>query len=90
VKPISHGRGFLSLFGLHTGYNRGSLSLPKTHSVQGQGIYVLNILLNSLRRQDSSIGFGAPVRANMRGNRLVNAAITSSLLEMVNISAFFL
>jgi ATP-dependent Clp protease ATP-binding subunit ClpX len=35
------------------------------------------------RRQDSSIGFGAPVRANMRGNRLIDAAITSSLLETV-------
>ena len=35
------------------------------------------------RKQDSSIGFGAPVRANMRGNKLIDAAITSSLLEMV-------
>ncbi|KAG0588497.1 hypothetical protein KC19_2G247200 [Ceratodon purpureus] len=38
------------------------------------------------RRQDSSIGFGAPVRANMRGNRLVDSAITSSLLETVESS----
>jgi ATP-dependent Clp protease ATP-binding subunit ClpX len=38
------------------------------------------------RRQDSSIGFGAPVRANMRGNKLVDAAITSSLLETVESS----
>ncbi|KAG0568551.1 hypothetical protein KC19_6G028000 [Ceratodon purpureus] len=38
------------------------------------------------RRQDSSIGFGSPVRANMRGNRLVDAAITSSLLETVESS----
>jgi ATP-dependent Clp protease ATP-binding subunit ClpX len=38
------------------------------------------------RRQDSSIGFGAPVRANMRGNRLIDAAITSSLLETVESS----
>jgi len=37
----------------------------------------------SHRRQDSSIGFGASVRANMRGNRLVDATITSSLLETV-------
>jgi hypothetical protein len=36
------------------------------------------------RRQDSSIGFGSPVRANMRGQRLIDAAITSSLLETVN------
>lgn len=35
------------------------------------------------RRQDSSIGFGASVRANMRGNRLIDAALTSSLLETV-------
>ncbi|KAF9587081.1 hypothetical protein IFM89_039701 [Coptis chinensis] len=37
----------------------------------------------SERRQDSSIGFGAPVRANMRTGGLTNAAITSSLLETV-------
>ncbi|KAF5206234.1 Atp-dependent clp protease atp-binding subunit clpx [Thalictrum thalictroides] len=38
------------------------------------------------RRQDSSIGFGAPVRANMRTGGLTNAAITSSLLETVESS----
>ncbi|KVH98247.1 hypothetical protein Ccrd_023525 [Cynara cardunculus var. scolymus] len=32
---------------------------------------------------DSSIGFGAPVRANMRSGKLTNAAVTSSLLESV-------
>ncbi|XP_058095906.1 CLP protease regulatory subunit CLPX1, mitochondrial-like isoform X2 [Magnolia sinica] len=37
----------------------------------------------SERRQDSSIGFGAPVRANMRAGGLTNAAVTSSLLESV-------
>ncbi|XP_020588384.1 CLP protease regulatory subunit CLPX1, mitochondrial isoform X2 [Phalaenopsis equestris] len=37
----------------------------------------------SERRQDSSIGFGAPVRANMRSGGLANAAITSSLLDCV-------
>ncbi|CAH1443625.1 unnamed protein product [Lactuca virosa] len=37
----------------------------------------------SERRQDSSIGFGAPVRANMRGGGLTNAVVTSSLLESV-------
>lgn len=37
----------------------------------------------SERRQDSSIGFGAPVRANMRAGGVTNAAITSSLLESV-------
>ncbi|KAF9616405.1 hypothetical protein IFM89_029659 [Coptis chinensis] len=40
----------------------------------------------SERRQDSSIGFGAPVRANMRTGGLTNAAITSSLLETVESS----
>ncbi|KAD4179653.1 hypothetical protein E3N88_28244 [Mikania micrantha] len=38
----------------------------------------------SERRKDSSIGFGAPVRANMRGGGLTNAVITSSLLESVD------
>jgi len=37
----------------------------------------------SERRQDSSIGFGAPVRANMRTGGVTNAAVTSSLLESV-------
>ncbi|KAK1323609.1 hypothetical protein QJS10_CPA02g00892 [Acorus calamus] len=37
----------------------------------------------SERRQDSSIGFGAPVRANMRTGGLTNAVMTSSLLESV-------
>lgn len=40
----------------------------------------------SERRQDSSIGFGAPVRANMRAGTLTNAAVTSSLLETVESS----
>ncbi|PON60541.1 Clp protease, ATP-binding subunit ClpX [Parasponia andersonii] len=37
----------------------------------------------SERRQDSSIGFGAPVRANMRTTGVTSAAITSTLLESV-------
>ncbi|KAG0487513.1 hypothetical protein HPP92_009608 [Vanilla planifolia] len=37
----------------------------------------------SERRQDSSIGFGAPVRASMRTGRVTTAAITSSLLDYV-------
>ncbi|KAK6936682.1 ATPase, AAA-type, core [Dillenia turbinata] len=37
----------------------------------------------SERRQDSSIGFGAPVRANMRAGGLTNASVASSLLETV-------
>ncbi|XAR56248.1 hypothetical protein NMG60_11036652 [Bertholletia excelsa] len=40
----------------------------------------------SERRQDASIGFGAPVRANMRLGVLTNAAVTSSLLESVESS----
>ncbi|XP_043718195.1 CLP protease regulatory subunit CLPX1, mitochondrial-like isoform X1 [Telopea speciosissima] len=40
----------------------------------------------SERRQDSSIGFGAPVRANMRTGGLTNAMLTSSLLETVESS----
>ncbi|KAF9667333.1 hypothetical protein SADUNF_Sadunf15G0012000 [Salix dunnii] len=35
----------------------------------------------SERRQDSSIGFGAPVRANMRAGGITSTAVTSSLLE---------
>lgn len=38
----------------------------------------------SERRQDSSIGFGAPVRANMRTCGLTDALVTSSLLESVD------
>lgn len=37
----------------------------------------------SERRQDSSIGFGAPVRANMRAGGTSSAQVTSSLLESV-------
>lgn len=37
----------------------------------------------SERHQDSSIGFGAPVRANMRNSGLTDAIVTSSLLESV-------
>ncbi|KAI3808768.1 hypothetical protein L1987_24729 [Smallanthus sonchifolius] len=40
----------------------------------------------SERRQDSSIGFGAPVRANMRTGGATTAAVTSSLLETVESS----
>ncbi|XP_047325345.1 CLP protease regulatory subunit CLPX3, mitochondrial-like [Impatiens glandulifera] len=40
----------------------------------------------SERRQDSSIGFGAPVRANMRTSGTTNAMVTSSLLETVESS----
>ncbi|XVF50973.1 hypothetical protein PTKIN_Ptkin04bG0146500 [Pterospermum kingtungense] len=40
----------------------------------------------SERRQDSSIGFGAPVRANMRAGSVTNAAVASSLMETVESS----
>ncbi|KAG9135508.1 hypothetical protein Leryth_007253 [Lithospermum erythrorhizon] len=40
----------------------------------------------SERRQDASIGFGAPVRAKMRRGDPTEAAITSSLLESVDSS----
>ncbi|MED6109699.1 CLP protease regulatory subunit clpx3, mitochondrial [Stylosanthes scabra] len=40
----------------------------------------------SERRHDSSIGFGAPVRANMRTGQVTNATIASSLLESVESS----
>ncbi|AES75813.2 ATP-dependent Clp protease regulatory subunit ClpX [Medicago truncatula] len=40
----------------------------------------------SERRQDSSIGFGAPVRANIRSGRIIDSAVASSLLESVESS----
>ncbi|PON72063.1 ATP-dependent Clp protease ATP-binding subunit ClpA [Parasponia andersonii] len=40
----------------------------------------------SERHQDSSIGFGAPVRANMRSGGVTDAAVTSTLLETVESS----
>ncbi|CAA2980112.1 CLP protease regulatory subunit CLPX3, mitochondrial-like isoform X1 [Olea europaea subsp. europaea] len=40
----------------------------------------------SERQQDSSIGFGAPVRANMRAGGVVDDAVTASLLESVESS----
>ncbi|GER46717.1 ATP-dependent Clp protease ATP-binding subunit ClpX [Striga asiatica] len=40
----------------------------------------------SERRHDSSIGFGAPVRANMRTVGVTSAAVTSSLLDTVESS----
>ncbi|XP_062094864.1 CLP protease regulatory subunit CLPX2, mitochondrial [Humulus lupulus] len=37
----------------------------------------------SERRQDSSIGFGAPVRTNMQSSTMTHSLVTSSLLESV-------
>lgn len=48
---------------------------------------VENVLI-FIRRQDSSIGFGAPIRANMRASGITNAAVTSSLLESVRMKIF--
>ena len=42
-------------------------------------------LISCSRRHDSSIGFGAPVRANMRTSGPTSAAITSSLLDNVSL-----
>lgn len=41
------------------------------------------------RRQDSSIGFGAPVRANMATSGVTSGVVTSSLLESVNTQKYF-
>lgn len=41
---------------------------------------------NVFRRQDSSIGFDVPVRANMRIGGVINASVTSTLLETVSVS----
>lgn len=43
-----------------------------------------------LRRHDSSIGFGAPVRANMRTGSVTSASVTSSLLETVSLVVAYL
>ena len=56
--------------------------------------FSLNVSSNYLhsfsRRQDSSIGFGAPVRTNMRTGGTTNAVVTSSLLESVRIHPIWL
>lgn len=39
--------------------------------------------LSLYRQHDSSIGFGAPVRASMRTGGLIDAVVTSSILESV-------
>lgn len=49
-------------------------------------LFLQDILVDVFRRQDSSIGFGAPVRANMRTGGVTSAAVTSSLLEIVSSS----
>lgn len=44
------------------------------------------MILFHARRHDSSIGFRAPIRANMRTGSVTNAAVASSLLESVSAS----
>ena len=51
---------------------------------------LLNIYVLFSRRQDSSIGIGAPVHANMRTGGSTNAEVTSSLLESVRIHPIWL
>lgn len=51
---------------------------------------VLKLCVLLIRRQDSSIGFGAPVRANMRMGGVTSAAVTSSLLESVRTKAVWI
>ncbi|KAE9445571.1 hypothetical protein C3L33_22530, partial [Rhododendron williamsianum] len=55
--------------------------LTMTDCALGKSSGTIPILVT--RRQDSSIGFGAPVRTNMRIGALTNAVVTSSLLESV-------
>ena len=47
-------------------------------------------LLIWIRRQDSSIGFGAPIRTNMRSSGASSPMVTSSLVESVRVLSFFL
>ncbi|KAK7841569.1 clp protease regulatory subunit clpx1 [Quercus suber] len=46
----------------------------------------LRARLEEAKRQDSSIGFGAPVRANTRAGGVTDASVASSLLETVESS----
>lgn len=63
----------------------GTNSLPLSGvSSQSLSKVFLAFLLHKKRRQDSSIGFGAPVRANMRAGGISSAQVTSSLLESVS------
>ena len=47
-------------------------------------LYLISNFCFPFRRHDSSIGFGAPIRANMRTGKVTEAAVASSLLETVS------
>lgn len=47
-------------------------------------LYVTSNFSFLFRRHDSSIGFGAPIRANMRTGKVTEAAVASSLLQTVS------
>lgn len=49
------------------------------------GVRTLTLTSCTSRRQDSSIGFGAPIRTNMRSSEVTDPMVTSSLLESVSI-----
>ncbi|KHG05917.1 ATP-dependent Clp protease ATP-binding subunit ClpX [Gossypium arboreum] len=54
---------------------------------RGENIQVCTrVVAVSHGRQDSSIGFGAPVRANIRAGGVTNAVVASSLMETVESS----
>jgi len=47
-------------------------------------LYVTSNFWFPFSRHDSSIGFGAPIRANMRTGKVTEAAVASSLLQTVS------
>lgn len=50
-------------------------------------IFLINLIIT--RRQDASIGFGAPVRENLRSAGVASAVVTSALLETVRMHSLF-
>lgn len=75
-KPFQRGQCFLTAFPCRTSSSKCYLDYFLKSTT-----YQLYLLFT--RRQDSSIGFGAPVRANMRAGGVIDAAVASSLLETV-------
>ena len=70
-------------------YQRGIIVLPVWELLSL--VFTISLHLRCIplpyfvnRRQDSSIGFGAPVRASMRAGGISSAQVTSSLLESVS------
>ena len=76
--------------GLGENYIREVLALPHFNMLSGVSsqssskVFLRLCFTQKNRRQDSSIGFGAPVRANMRAGGVSSAQVTSSLLESVS------